>query len=53
MLQIQEAGPEVIILKWGSHWLDESNQREILSWFWKHKPEMVREIVCENCPEVC
>lgn len=31
--------------------LVESDQRIILKWFAKNKPEMVREIVCEECPE--
>ena len=26
-------------------------QRQLIAWFWKNKPEMVREIVCEECPE--
>jgi len=32
--------------------LSGSQQRELLVWFWKQKPELLREIVCENCPEV-
>ena len=31
---------------------DESEQREILLWFKKHKPEIWMEIFCEDCPEV-
>ena len=27
------------------------DQKQLISWFWKHKPAMVREIVCEECPE--
>ena len=26
-------------------------QRQLIAWFWKNKPAMVREIVCEECPE--
>ncbi len=54
-MQIQSDGEEIIILKTGdkSNWLSEDQQRQLISWFWKNKTEMVREIVCENCPEVC
>ncbi len=31
---------------------DESEQREILLWFKKHRPEIWMEIFCEDCPEV-
>jgi hypothetical protein len=27
------------------------HQRQLIAWFWKNKSEMVREIVCEECPE--
>ena len=33
--------------------VSESNQRELLAWFKEHRTEMVREIFCEDCPEVC
>jgi len=31
--------------------LSESEQRHLISWFLKNRAEMVREIVCEECPE--
>ncbi len=31
---------------------DKYEQREILLWFKKHKPEIWMEIFCEDCPEV-
>jgi hypothetical protein len=31
--------------------LTDAEQRELISYLWKNKPEMVREIVCEECPE--
>jgi hypothetical protein len=31
---------------------DESEQREILLWFKKHKPEIWMEVFCEDFPEV-
>jgi hypothetical protein len=33
--------------------LNRTEQRELIMWLWKNKPELMREIVCENCPEVC
>jgi hypothetical protein len=53
-MQIQADDTEIIILTTGqsSKWLSEEQQREILIWFWANKPDMVRDIVCENCPEV-
>lgn len=32
--------------------LTEDMQRELIKYIWKHKPEMIREIICKNCPEV-
>jgi hypothetical protein len=32
--------------------MSDFEQRELLIWFWKEKPEMIRDIVCEGCPEV-
>ena len=26
-------------------------QVELLSWFWRNRPELIRNIVCENCSE--
>ena len=31
--------------------MSEDEQRELISWFYKNKPEMVRDIICEECPE--
>lgn len=31
--------------------LTEDMQRELIKYFWQHKPKMIREIVCEECPE--
>lgn len=31
--------------------LTESEQRELLVWFKSNKPELLREIFCEDCPE--
>lgn len=31
--------------------LSESEQRQLIAYLWRNKPELVREIVCENCPE--
>jgi dsDNA-binding SOS-regulon protein len=31
--------------------LDEKEQRELLAWFKAKKPELLREICCEDCPE--
>lgn len=42
MTQIQASGDEIIILKQESRWLDESDQRQLLAWFAREKPEMVR-----------
>lgn len=33
--------------------LIESEQRELLAWFKNNKPEMWREIFCDDYPEVC
>jgi hypothetical protein len=33
--------------------LVESECRELLVWFKNNKPDMWREIFCEDCPEVC
>ena len=51
MLHIQESKDEIIILNRRSNWLDESEQRELIVWFCKNKPELIREIFCEDCPE--
>ncbi len=50
-MQIQESGEEIIILNSESKWLNESEQRELLVWFKSNKPELMREIFCEDCPE--
>ena len=50
-MQIQTSGEEIIILNDRSNWLDEKEQRYVIVWLWKNKPELLREIVCENCPE--
>ena len=31
--------------------LSNIEQRQLISWFWENEPSMVREIVCEECPE--
>ena len=33
--------------------LIEKEQRELLVWFKNNKPELWREIFCDDCPEVC
>jgi len=33
--------------------LVEDDQRQIIAYIWKTNPALVREIVCEDCPEVC
>lgn len=50
-MQIQDSGDEIIILNSESNWLNESEQRELLVWFKNNKPELLREIFCEDCPE--
>lgn len=52
-LQIQESGDDIIILNSESNWLSNTEQREVLMWFKEHRMEMLREILCEDCPEVC
>lgn len=32
--------------------LIESEQRELIKWFKDNKPELIRDIICEDCPEV-
>lgn len=27
--------------------------QEFIVWLWENKTDQVREVVCENCPEVC
>ena len=29
----------------------ESDQRELVVWFHKNKPELIRDIICEECSE--
>ena len=29
----------------------DSEQRELLVWFYRNKPELIREIFCSECPE--
>jgi hypothetical protein len=31
--------------------LTEDHQRELVAYIWKMKPQMIRDIICENCPE--
>ena len=50
-MQIQTSGEEIIILNNRSNWLDEEEQRYVIAWLWKNKPGLLRDIVCENCPE--
>jgi hypothetical protein len=33
--------------------LDEADQRFLIVWFKNNKPEVIREIFCDGCPEVC
>jgi len=33
--------------------IEEPEQRELLVWFKNNKPELWREIFCDDCPEVC
>jgi hypothetical protein len=33
--------------------LTEEEQREVIQNIWKFTPEIIRDIVCENCPEHC
>jgi len=32
--------------------LTEDHQKELIAYIWKYRPEMIRSIVCKNCPEV-
>jgi hypothetical protein len=36
----------------GALGLTENEQRELLTWFKNNKPELLREICCENCDEL-
>jgi hypothetical protein len=51
MLQIQTSGEEIIILNLRSNCLDAKEQRYVIAWLWNNKPDMIRDIVCEECPE--
>ena len=31
--------------------LNEKELRKLILWVWKNKPEIIRDIVCEECPE--
>lgn len=31
--------------------LYEADQRKLIAYLWRTRPEMVREMVCEECPE--
>ena len=31
--------------------LSDEEQRELIVWFFNNKPGLLREIVCEECPE--
>lgn len=31
--------------------LGEAEQRELIVWLWKNRANVVRDIVCDNCPE--
>ena len=31
--------------------MDERDQRYLMTWMWKNRPEVVRDICCEECPE--
>lgn len=33
--------------------LNDKDCRKVLLWFRENKPEMWRDIFCENCPEAC
>lgn len=30
-------------------WLDNSEQRDLISWFWKNRQDLVQEIACKDC----
>jgi hypothetical protein len=51
-MEIQESGEELFIITDKSHWLNDSEQRELLLWFKEHRPMMWRDIFCDDCPEV-
>lgn len=31
--------------------MEEDEQRELITWFFRNKQEMIRDIICEECPE--
>jgi hypothetical protein len=31
--------------------LSEEQQKELVKFVWKNKPELIRDIICKNCPE--
>lgn len=31
--------------------LDTDAQRELIVWLWKNRSDMIRDVVCEHCPE--
>ena len=33
--------------------LDDEDLRVLIKWVDKNKPEILRDIICEDCPEVC
>jgi len=55
MITIKEFKPEIEISANGSDsgsiLLLESSQRVLIAWFKEHKPELLRDIICEECPE--
>jgi hypothetical protein len=51
MIHIQECGDDIIIMTPVSNWLTPEDQRKLVAYLCKNKPELIREIFCEECPE--
>lgn len=55
MITIKEFKPEIEISTNGSDsgsiLMLESSQRVLIAWFKEHKPELLRDIMCDDCPE--
>ena len=46
--------PSGVILSYGSDviGLTEDDQRDVLAWFKTNKPELLREVHCDDCPRI-
>ena len=50
-MKIEIYAKDIIIIHNDRFGLDMKDQKELIIWFCKNRPEFVREIFCENCPE--